>query len=169
MKTNSQVKIIINLYFFAWILSVILSLTVQFLSLSVKTIWNTFSMCLSCSAESASEAISLALHSVSHALKDILSAPLHVKLRNFHHNLLKNYSVNEEIKKCEKWSVLFSTNLQSSNEIQQKHDLKVRRMGVEISNDQMYNDQYLEICRLPMLTVTRVPVIRFFFIYELIF
>ena len=31
--------------------------------------WNTFSVCLACSAERAIEAISLALHSVSHRLK----------------------------------------------------------------------------------------------------
>ena len=30
----------------------------------------------------------------------LLSAPLLVKLRNFRHNLLKNYAVNEEIKNC---------------------------------------------------------------------
>ena len=32
--------------------------------------WNTFSVCLACAAERAIEAISLALHSVSHRLKD---------------------------------------------------------------------------------------------------
>ena len=35
----------------------------------LKAMWNTFSVCLACSAERAIEAISLALHSVSHRLK----------------------------------------------------------------------------------------------------
>ena len=35
----------------------------------LKSMWNTFSVCLSRSTESATEAISLALHSVPHALK----------------------------------------------------------------------------------------------------
>ena len=35
----------------------------------LKAMWNTFSACLACSAEGATEAISLALHSVSHRLK----------------------------------------------------------------------------------------------------
>ena len=36
---------------------------------TLKAMWNTFSACLSRSAENATEAISLALHSVSHRLK----------------------------------------------------------------------------------------------------
>ena len=40
-----------------------------FESVFIKTVWNIFSVCLSRSAESATETISLALHSVSHALK----------------------------------------------------------------------------------------------------
>ena len=35
----------------------------------LKAMWNTFSVCLACSVERAIEAISLALHSVSHRLK----------------------------------------------------------------------------------------------------
>ena len=37
----------------------------------LKAMWNTFSACLSRSAENATEAISLALHSVSHRLKSM--------------------------------------------------------------------------------------------------
>ena len=41
--------------------------------------WNTFSVCLSCSAESATEAISLALHSVSHRLKSMWNTVVGIK------------------------------------------------------------------------------------------
>ena len=36
------------------------------------------------------------------------------------------------------------------------------RVGFKIFNDQIYNDQYYENSKLPMLKVTRGPVIRFF-------
>ena len=46
-----------------------ISLTLYYKHHLLKAMWNTFSVCLTCSAERAIEAISLALHSVSHRLK----------------------------------------------------------------------------------------------------
>ena len=37
-------------------------------------------------------------------------------------------------------------------------------VGVEISNDQMQNDQYFQISKVSMLKVTGSPVIRFFYL-----
>ena len=49
-------------------------------SLCLKAIWNTFSVCFACSAERAIKAISLALHSVSHRLKAMCH--IHVRRTN---------------------------------------------------------------------------------------
>ena len=51
-------------------------------------LWNTFSVCLSRSAESAAEATSLALHSVSHALKGRLNTD--TSPQNFSTTFLEN-------------------------------------------------------------------------------
>ena len=52
-------------------------------SMVFHTIWNTFSVCLSHSAESAIEALSLALHSVSHRLKDVRSLRVNIESLDF--------------------------------------------------------------------------------------
>ena len=66
--------------YLSWITTAILDVRYSyFSSVYLKAIWNTFSACLACSAEGAIEAISLALHSVSHRLKarlNILSLAL---------------------------------------------------------------------------------------------
>ena len=47
----------------------------------------------------------------------------------------------------------------------------LKRVGIETSNDQIYNDQYLKNFKNPMLKVTRGLIIRFFYLrnYFLIF
>ena len=47
----------------------------------LKTFWNIFSVCLSRSVESATEAISIALHSVSHALKVVFESHTPTNMR----------------------------------------------------------------------------------------
>ena len=46
---------------------------------TLKTMWNTFSVCLSHSAENATEALSLVLHSVSHRLKSMWNTAVSIK------------------------------------------------------------------------------------------
>ena len=59
--------------------------------------WNTLPVCLSYSAESVGQAIFIALHSVSHAFKEIL--PFR-GIVNVHENSKVNNNNDEKCKEC---------------------------------------------------------------------